>query len=313
MKTQFASFQQLFGFLLLLAFVALSQISCDAQAKGSQYLVNINKNGVLLNGYDPVAFFTDSKPMMGAPAFKSTWHEATYYFASDEHKKLFDANPEKYAPQYGAYCGYAVSLGHLAPVDPNFWTIENDRLILQHNQKALDGWNKNQESLQLADKYWPKLLGKKGKPIIPDEEKKYLVNVNDEGFIAEGYDVVAYFTDNKPVKGDPNIVKLYNGAFYSFATEEHKQLFGSDPMKYMPQYGGYCAYAVSRDKLRPIDPQYFQFVEGRLMLQHSQDALDLFSEDVPGNTVKADKNWPGLVEKRKGKVAAGQYDEALKK
>ena len=149
-------------------------------------------------------------------------------------------------------------------------------------------------------------------PIIPDEEKHFLVNVNDDNFIAEGYDVVAYFTDNKPVKGDPKIVKLYNGAFYVFATEEHKQLFGADPMKYMPQYGGYCAYAMSKNKLRPIDPQYFQFVDGRLMLQHSQDALDTFSEDIPGNAKKADGYWPAQVEKKAGKQMAGHFDEAVK-
>ncbi|MEK7256205.1 MAG: YHS domain-containing (seleno)protein, partial [Bacteroidota bacterium] len=269
MKTTFASIIQPLGFLLFIALVATSNISCDAQAKGNQYLVNIDKKGVLIGGYDPVAYFTAGKPVMGNPSISTTWHEATYLFSSEENKQLFVANPEKYAPQFGGYCGYAVSLGHLAPVDPNFWGIVNDRLILQHNMKALDGWNKNPNSLQLADKYWPKLLGKKGKPVIPDEEKKYLVNVTDEGFIAEGYDVVAYFTDNKPVKGDPNIVKLYNGAFYSFASEEHKQMFGADPMKYMPQYGGYCAYALSKNKLRPINPKYFQFVDGRLMLQHS--------------------------------------------
>ncbi|MEZ4961715.1 MAG: YHS domain-containing (seleno)protein [Saprospiraceae bacterium] len=313
MKTYFASFKQPLGFLFFLGLIATSQVSCDAQAKGNQYLVNIDKSGVILDGYDPVAFFTENKPVKGNPSISTNWHDAIYHFSSEAHKALFMASPEKYAPQYGAYCGYAVSLGHLAPIDVNYFAIIDGRLILQHNQKALNGWNENPNSLQLADKYWPKLLGKKGKPIIPDEEKKYLVNVNDEGFIAEGYDVVAYFTDNKPVKGDPAFVKLYNGAFYTFASEEHKQLFGADPMKYIPQYGGYCAYAVSLNKLRPIDPKYFQFVDGRLMLQHSQDALDSFSEDIPGNTVKADKNWPGLVEKKKGKQAPGQYDEAVKK
>ncbi len=299
--------------LLLLCMVALSQVPCSAQSKGGQYLVNIDKSGVLLDGYDPVAFFTDGKPVMGNAAIQSKWHEATYYFASDEHKKLFDAMPEKYAPQYGGYCGYAASLGHLAPIDVNFWSIIDGRLILQHNKKAADGWDKNPMSLRLADKYWPQLVDKKGKPIIPDEEKKYLVNVNEEGFIAEGYDVVAYFTDGKPVKGDPSIVKLYNGAFYSFASEEHKQLFGADPMKYLPQYGGYCAYAMSLNKLRPIDPNLFQFVNGRLMLQHSKDALEKFSKDEQGSTVKADKFWPKKVKKKAGKQVAGQFDAPAKK
>ncbi len=310
MKTQISNWS--FGLLFLLGLLSVSLQSCDAEAKGDEYLVNIDNNGVILDGYDAVAFFTENKPVKGNPSFSHAWHEGTYHFASESNKQLFVADPDKYAPQYGAYCGYAVSLGHLAPIDVNYFSIIDGRLILQHNQKAFDGWNKNSSSLQLADKYWPALLHKKGKPIVPDEENKFLVNLNDDGFIAEGYDVVAYFTDNKPVKGDPNIVKLYNGAFYVFATEEHKQLFGSDPMKYMPQYGGYCAYALSQNKLRPINPKYFQFVDGRLMLQHSQHALDLFSEDIPGLTTQADANWPGLETKRAGKQDVGQYDEAAK-
>ncbi|MEZ4932766.1 MAG: YHS domain-containing (seleno)protein [Saprospiraceae bacterium] len=297
---------------IFLVFLMGNTLFSQAQLKMENYLVNTDKKGVLIDGYDPVAFFTENKPVKGNPAFNETWQEATYYFSSEENKLLFAANPEKYTPQFGGYCGYAVSLGHLAPIDVNYFSIINERLIFQHNQKALDGWNKNSNSLQLADKYWPQLLSKKGKPIVPDEEKKYLVNLNDEGFIAEGYDVVAYFTENKPAKGKPEFVKLYNGAFYAFSSEENKQLFGSNPEKYMPQYGGYCAYAMSRNKLRPIDPQYFQFVEGRLMLQHSQKAFDLFSENIPNNTKKADKNWPKQVAKKAGKLSVGEYDELVK-
>lgn len=311
MKTQFSISRHEIGLLLFLALIAVSHVSCDAEAKGDQYLVNIDRKGVLLDGYDPVAFFTEKKPVEGKSSLRYTWQEATYHFSSEENKALFVADPKKYAPQYGAYCGYAVSLGHLAPIDVNFFSIIDGRLILQHNQKALNGWNANPQSLALADKYWPQLLAKKGKPIVPDEEKKYLVNIDDEGFIAEGYDVVSYFTDNKPLKGKPDFVKLYNGAFYAFVSEEHKQLFGSNPEKYMPQYGGYCAYALSRNKLRPINPEYFQLVDGRLMLQHSKKALNLFSEDIPGNTKRADQNWPGLVAQKAGKIVAGEYDRAV--
>ncbi len=306
----FFSIQSVLGMLCLCIGIA-AFLGCDAEAKGDTYLVNIDKSGVILDGYDPVAFFKEQKPVEGNATITYAWHDATYRFSSEENKTAFVANPEAYAPQYGGYCGYAVSLGHLAPIDVNFFSIIDGRLILQHNQKALDGWNSNANSLTLADKYWPTLLQRKGKPVIPEEEKKYLVNVNDDGFIAEGYDVVAYSTQHMPVKGDPTIVKLYRGAFYAFASEENKQAFGMDPEKYVPQYGGYCAYAVSRDKLRPINPKYFQFVDGRLMLQHSQNALDLFSEDIPGNTQKADMNWPRIVAERSGKQMAGLYDEAV--
>lgn len=294
---------------LVIGAASTSLKTCDAKAKGSQYLVNIDSKGVLLDGHDPVAFFTENKPVKGKPAISYTWHEATYHFSSEENKALFVANPTKYEAQYGGYCGYAASLGHLAPVDVNFFDIIDGRLIFQHNQKAYDGWHKNPKSLELADKYWPQLLAQKGKPIVPDEEKKYLVNLNEEGFIAEGYDVVAYFTQNKPVKGKPDIVKLYNGAFYAFASEENKQLFGADPLKYMPQYGGYCAYAMSRDRLRPINPSIFEIVDGRLMLQHSNGAKKLFDEDIPGNTKLADSLWPKQVAERAGKVKVGEYDK----
>lgn len=296
--------------VILVSGIFLNFSSCDAPAKGGEFLVNIDKNGVILDGYDPVAFFTEGKPVKGNPAIAFDYHDATYRFSSEANKNLFAENPEKYAPQYGGYCGYAVSLGHLAPVDVNFFSIIDGRLILQHNQRALEGWNKDEESLAKADKYWPQIQAHKGKPQIPDEEKNFLVNTDGDGFIAEGYDVVAYFTEGKPVKGDEKIIKLYNGAFYAFASEENKQLFGSDPEKYVPQYGGFCAYAVSNNKLRPIDPQFFQFVDGRLMLQHSKNALDLFSKDVQGNTKKADNYWPGLVSKKAGKKIA--YDAPVK-
>ena len=143
--------------------------------------------------------------------------------------------------------------------------------------------------------------------------KKYLINIDENGILMEGYDPVAYFTAKKPVKGDPSFSYTWHEATYHFVSEEHKEMFSAHPEKYMPQYGSYCAYAVSRNKLRPINPIYFQIVDGRLMLQHSQHALDLFSKDIPSNTKMADKNWPDIVAQKKGKLAVGQYDTAVKK
>lgn len=291
---------------MMLGGMLFTLASCAFTSADNQYFVNTDRKGVIIDGYDPVAFFTENKPVQGNPSIKYTYHEATYYFSTEANKKAFIAAPTKYEPQYGGYCGYAVSQGHTAPIDVNFFSIINGRLIFQHNQRALDGWNKDPQSLTKADKYWPQISSKHGKPLIPDEEKHYLVNVNKEGFFAEGYDVVAYFTQGKPVKGNPQFIKLHKGGFYAFSSEENKKLFGDNPEKYIPQYGGFCAYAVSRNKLRPIDPQYFQIIDGRLMLQHSKKALNLFSEDIPGNTKMADQYWPGLVSQRAGKEVS--YD-----
>lgn len=138
-------------------------------------------------------------------------------------------------------------------------------------------------------------------------EGEFLVNVDGKGVILDGHDPVTFFTKGSPEKGKPDLVHNFKGATYWFATEENRQLFAKDPEKYAPQYGGFCAYAMSRDKLRPIDPEIFQVVNGRLMLQHSTKALNLFNEDLDNNIRLADEYWPGLVEKKAGKAVA--YDE----
>ncbi len=135
----------------------------------------------------------------------------------------------------------------------------------------------------------------------------YLVNLNDKGVIIEGYDPVAYFTDNKPVKGTEQFNSQYEGATYWFASEEHANLFKQDPKKYAPQYGAFCGYAVSIGKLRPVDPTIYQIEDGRLILQHTQEAYRLFNKDLKGNTQKADNNWPGIVADHIGKPV--QYDK----
>lgn len=134
----------------------------------------------------------------------------------------------------------------------------------------------------------------------------YLVNVDKKGVIIEGYDPVAYFTDHKAVKGSGQFTAKHEGATYWFSSAEHAELFKKDPVKYAPQYGSFCGYAVSIGKLRPVDPTIFQIEDGRLILQHTQQAYDLFNKDLKGNTAKADKNWPGLVKSRVGKPV--QYD-----
>jgi YHS domain-containing protein len=138
----------------------------------------------------------------------------------------------------------------------------------------------------------------------------FLVNVNNKAVIIEGYDAVAYFTDNKPVMGNAQFSTAYNGATYWFASEEHLSLFKNSPEKYAPQYGAFCGYAVSIGKLRPVDPTIFQIENGKLILQHTKEAYDLFNEDLKANVIKADEKWPGLVTAHSGKPI--QYDKAAK-
>src|SRR5258708_21784515 len=110
-------------------------------------------------------------------------------------------------------------------------------------------------------------------------DHKVLVLKNKDGAAILGYDAVAYFTDNKPMKGNPKISSEYEGAKYHFASGEHKALFDANPAKYAPAYGGYCRYAASIDRLSPLNPERFQIIHGRLLLQNNKKANEHFEHD----------------------------------
>ncbi len=135
-------------------------------------------------------------------------------------------------------------------------------------------------------------------PVFAQTASKTLVNVNDSGVAVQGYDPVAFFTDNKPVKGGQTFLVKHDGAIYFFASKEHKDLFKADPAKYTPEFGGYCAYGVSKNKLVEIDVDAFQIVGGKLLLQYSKGVRDDFNADSAGNLAKANANWTELVENK---------------
>ena len=135
-------------------------------------------------------------------------------------------------------------------------------------------------------------------PLFAQTATKTLVNVDKTGVAIQGYDPVAFLTDNKPVKGAQKFLLRHDGAIYFFASKEHRDLFKADPAKYTPEFGGYCAYGVSRNKLVEIDVDAFQIVDGKLLLQYSKGVRDDFNEDAKGNLAKANANWTGLVAKK---------------
>ncbi|MFK7938646.1 MAG: YHS domain-containing (seleno)protein [Roseovarius sp.] len=110
-----------------------------------------------------------------------------------------------------------------------------------------------------------------------------------------GYDPVAYFTDAKPVLGNAALNSVFNGATWHFASAENKASFDADPAKFAPQFGGYCAYAVSKGYTAPTDPNAWTVHDGKLYLNYSLRARDLWSEDVPGNITKGNANWPAVL------------------
>ncbi len=112
---------------------------------------------IAIEGYDPVAYFTQQKAVKGEEANAYKWNDATWYFSSAENMKLFKENPEKYAPQFGGYCSYAVSTGFTAKIDPEAFNIIDGKLYLYNDQNFKTKWEENQkENLEKDIKNWSK-------------------------------------------------------------------------------------------------------------------------------------------------------------
>ncbi len=117
------------------------------------------------------------------------------------------------------------------------------------------------------------------------------INTNGTDYALAGYDVVAYFTDNQPTRGDAQHKSTWAGATWLFASAEHKAQFERAPDKYLPAYGGYCAYGLARGKLVRIAPEAFTLVQGRLYLNYSLDIRARWLRDRDSYIQKADANW----------------------
>ncbi|OEF30026.1 YHS domain-containing (seleno)protein [Vibrio rumoiensis] len=113
-----------------------------------------------LEGYDSVAYFTEGKPVKGNKAFKTTYQGADWLFSSQEHLDLFTGDPEKYAPQYGGYCAWALgSEKQLAPGDPLQWTVYNGKLYVNYDKSVKEKWLPNKDTfIKSADAQWPAIL-----------------------------------------------------------------------------------------------------------------------------------------------------------
>ena len=118
--------------------------------------------GGAIRGYDPVAYFTEGRPVRGKSAHRLEWMGATWYFASAKNRESFEAKPEKYAPRYGGYCAWAVSQGYTASTDPDAWSIVEGALYLNYSLGVKKQWEQDiPGNIAKADVNWPKILQRK--------------------------------------------------------------------------------------------------------------------------------------------------------
>lgn len=131
---------------------------------------------------------------------------------------------------------------------------------------------------------------------IPAAAEKDPVFTSRGNLAIRGYDPVAYFTEGKAVKGEKDFTLGWQGADWRFANADNRDLFSEDPEKYAPQYGGYCAWAVSRNYTAPTDPDAFTLVDGKLYLNYNKRVMRQWLEDRDRNIEQADENWPAVLE-----------------
>lgn len=124
-------------------------------AVASEPAINKSADNVAINGYDTVAYFTDGKAIKGSVQYEVVWQEARWHFASAEHRRLFEADPSRYAPQFGGWCAAGVAVGEYYEVDAETWTIVDGKLYLNYSRDVAAQWQHNRlEEIANAERAW---------------------------------------------------------------------------------------------------------------------------------------------------------------
>ncbi len=225
-----------------------------------------------LNGYCPASFLLAGKAVKGDPAMRSEYQGNVYYLADAAAKKQFDADPEKFLPQFGGLCTVALggSYGNRLPSDPTVFRVVEGKLYLFSQERALKSFDtKPGEYIARAGELF-------AKPRIG------------------GYCPVAYQLSGQAVKGDVKFKQTIRAEVYHLASAEAKATLLKEPDKYIPQYAGLCAEGVAKGKRYAADPTLFAVVDGRTYLFYDLKAKSQFEASPTEIIKKADANWPEL-------------------
>jgi YHS domain-containing protein len=143
---------------LRLAAVSLGLAMWLASSLAVAEHLEMREDGVAIQGYDPVAYFTEGRPMEGQPEFEHVWNGSRWWFTTAEHRELFAADPERYAPRFGGYCTGGLSLGYKMVADPENWYIADGRLHLHHSREGRETALADLEpTLEKAEETWAEL------------------------------------------------------------------------------------------------------------------------------------------------------------
>ncbi|MBT4045763.1 MAG: YHS domain-containing protein [Rhodospirillaceae bacterium] len=122
------------------------------------------------------------------------------------------------------------------------------------------------------------------------------INVDADGYSIDRYDPVAYFTEGQPVRGKPEFSAEYQGAKYAFSSKKNRERFLDNPDKFVPQYGGFCAYGVVHGGKSNVDPEVWEIVDGRLYLMISGGTMSVWQKKKKTYIQMADKAWRTITD-----------------
>lgn len=268
-------------------------------------------DGLALQGYDPVAYFDvgGAVPTRGQAEIQAEHGGVTYRFASEENKRAFLADPERYEPAHGGWCSYAMSLGQKIEVDPLAFRVSEGRLFLFVDTDYVEvdsDWTEDEHAnIGKADANWKKLSGESPRTAASDSWRWVNNwNLTDDDLAIEGYDPVAYFPEGggEPKQGKARYSQRHEGVLYRFANQKNLDLFRADPERYEPQHGGWCSYAMgATGELVEVDPEAYRLTDDQLHLFYTgwfNDTREDWDDDTAALKRKADSNWDALVAKQ---------------
>jgi YHS domain-containing protein len=230
------------------------------------------ENHAEYDGYCPVAYSVMNKSVKGDAKISSDFAGKHFVFANADAKKMFEADPSKYAVAYDGYCATAVSMGKKLDSDPTIFENVDGVTYLFSSAEAKEMFDGKQEmTIAKGHEQWAKINPAFG-----------------------GYCPVAYVEMNKPVHGQERIATDYHGAHILFANGDAEKMFKANPKKYSVAYSGYCATAMSMGKKFDSDPTIFENVDGVTYLFSSEKAKMMFEKDHNGVVKKANTQWAKL-------------------
>ena len=251
--------------------VLIALVAFDPSARAEQPVE------LALSGYCPASFLLTGKAVKGDPSFRSEYQGSVYYLADSEAKKQFDADPERFLPQFGGLCTVALggSYGNRLPSDPTVFRVVDGKLYLFSQERAVKSFDtKPSEYIAMGNERF-------AKPRIG------------------GYCPVSYQLSGKAVNGDVKFKQTIRAEVYHLASAEAKAALLKEPDKYIPQYAGLCAEGVAKGKRYAADPTIFAVVDGRTYLFFDAAAKKNFETSPAEIIKKADANWPELKNAKK--------------